>query len=476
MELNFIEHNSSQFEWHLSNFHAHPRVAYLICCCNFLHLINDVNFYSILGISLVFYRMKRACQSESDHTEPSAKESSNVVAGYITDHTPPKQNGKHFYFDLQTDALTCVKSICFDNTKSPKIKQFLESGSPVKIKNITYQDDNSQYLAQLKVNTRSMITMADNSEVNFERISKPASSSTNKDAVTKIIDVQELKDDSVVTVQGLMTLTPHPPKEQKCRNGSIKLMLENNVLTDDTGSIKVTLWASNIKLVSQSIKRGHPHFLFKFLRVKSFLGAPKTLSTLSETEIEVLKVCPMELSAVTPTQPEDHIQMIDAKDIALVAMYTEYAQCRNCKRKITDIATAVDLKCQTCGASQRAADCNKKANIKVKLDVTGPWLTLFRNVWQDILPDAHGSEEVTNGLLGLQNITVVIDTANRLITQIAINEYPTQESSVQQQVQSQIEKEEDKEEVVPGNIHAEGQESQLDPPPKDAKKPKKNKK
>ena len=88
-------------------------------------------------------------------------------------------------------------------------------------------------------------------------------------------------------------------------------MLDNSVLTDETGSVKVTLWASNIKLASQSIKQGHPYFLLKSVTVKSFLSSPKNLTTMAGSEIEVLKTCPPELSDVKPKNPEDHLQIVN---------------------------------------------------------------------------------------------------------------------------------------------------------------------
>ena len=196
-----------------------------------------------------------------DSIEPQDIDPSTGI-GYVTAYSPHLSNNYYFYFDLQTSPTKSIKSICFDNSKSPKIRQFYDSGSPVKIRNITFQDHDSQhYLAQLNVNTHSVITMADNSEVNFERIHTP--STTNKVSITKISELQTLKDDEIVTAQGLLILSNHHPKDQKCKSGHVRLMLDNSVLTDETGSVKVTLWASNIKLVSQSIKQGHPYFLFQ---------------------------------------------------------------------------------------------------------------------------------------------------------------------------------------------------------------------
>ena len=132
-------------------------------------------------VSLV-YRMKRSFQDSIEPQDPT------TGVGYVTAYSPPLPNNNYFYFDLQTSPTKSIKSICFDNSKSIKIKQFCNSGSSVKIKNITFQDDDSQhYLAQLKVNARSVITMADNSEVNFERIQ--TISTTNKVPITKISEL-----------------------------------------------------------------------------------------------------------------------------------------------------------------------------------------------------------------------------------------------------------------------------------------------
>ena len=174
--------------------------------------------------------MKRSFQDSIEPQDPS------TGIGYVTAYSLPLPNSNYFYFDLQTSPTKSITSICFD--KSPKIKQFYDSGSPVKIRNITFQDNDSQhYLAQLKVNTCSVITMADDSKVNFERIH--TLSTTNKVPITKISELQALKDDEIVTAQGLLILSNHHPKDQKCKSGHVRLMLDNSVLTDETGSVKV---------------------------------------------------------------------------------------------------------------------------------------------------------------------------------------------------------------------------------------------
>ena len=59
--------------------------------------------------------------------------------------------------------------------------------------------------------------------------------------------------------------------------------------------------------------------------------------------------------------------------------------------------------------------------MKVKLAVSSPWLTLFENVWKNVLPkEVHGSEEVTKASLELEFITAIVDTTSRIINEIRI--------------------------------------------------------
>ena len=120
-------------------------------------------------------------------------------------------------------------------------------------------------------------------------------------------------------------------------------------------------------------------------------------------------------------QSTDTLETIQAKQFVLVSLYTEYASCLNCKHKISDVSVQ-DLKCPTCNTSQGLSDCEKKINVKVKLAVDSPWLTVFRHVWEDILPNVDGSDNVTNALLNqLNNMTIVVDTFTRIIKEIRRN-------------------------------------------------------
>ena len=157
-------------------------------------------------------------------------------------------------------------------------------------------------------------------------------------------------------------------------------MPENNILSDETGHYSLTLWSSNVEYVSDKISNGKKHFLFKGIRVRSFLSPPKTVTTIASSEIFYPDECPAELLNVQPDDvPPDSLETIHAERIMLVSEYTEHASYLNCKRKISDdsVTDSADLKCPVCGTSQLLTDCQRKVNVKVKLQLDSPWLTFF---------------------------------------------------------------------------------------------------
>ena len=167
-------------------------------------------------------------------------ESESMAIGYVNAHTPPRQGTNHFCFDLQTSPHEVKRAICFDNSESSTIHDYLESGSPVKLHCISYRPLNTsnKYLAEIKLNPRSIITTANNSQINFNPKKTVNTSST---ITVKVADIQKYSDGDLVTVQGIVTLSNSQPTQQKCRNGQSRLMLENNILSDETGHCSLTL-------------------------------------------------------------------------------------------------------------------------------------------------------------------------------------------------------------------------------------------
>ena len=95
-----------------------------------------------------------------------------------------------------------------------------------------------------------------------------------------------------------------------------------------------------------------------------------SLSSIPKSEILPIEKCPTLLENVVP--PDDptsnQFEVMQTEKILLVSNYQEYATCLNCKKKITEGNIAKEIKCGTCGTSQRPEDCDIKVNIRIKLE------------------------------------------------------------------------------------------------------------
>ena len=107
-----------------------------------------------------------------------------------------------------------------------------------------------------------------------------------------------------------------------------------------------------------------------------------------------------------------------------MSLDTQYASCLNCKRKISDVSVtnSADLKCPVCGTLQPLTDCQNKVNVRIKLQLDSPWLTLFQHVWEPHFPGLQGSDDVTHALLNdLKHATLTVDTCTRIVKEITVN-------------------------------------------------------
>ena len=137
--------------------------------------------------------------------------------------------------------------------------------------------------------------------------------------------------------------------------------------------------------------------------------------TIASSEIVCPDECPAELWNVQPNDvPPDNLETIHAERIMLVSGYTEYASCLTVKRKISDVSVtdSADLNCPVCGTSQLLTDCQKKVNVRIKLQLDSTCLTLFQHMWEPHFPGLQGSDDVTHALLNdLKHVTLTVDTS-----------------------------------------------------------------
>ena len=81
------------------------------------------------------------------------------------------------------------------------MQDYRHSGSPVKLRNIEFQDTDSKYVAQIKLNARTIITTANNCQIEFKQ---EKSITTDNAPVIRVRGIQNFSNGDLVTIQALV--------------------------------------------------------------------------------------------------------------------------------------------------------------------------------------------------------------------------------------------------------------------------------
>ena len=358
------------------------------------------------------------------------KQDSSTVSGYIKDINSLRQMKDRFFtISLQTSPEKETSAICFHITKKKKMISFKESGSPVKLVNVRFNNDpKKMHLSQVILNSRTVIATPEKSEVDFDM-----ATATQFTAIESIHDVTE---GTIISVKGY--LVADLSSTTMCQTGdnrSIR-MLEGCTLKDlnnpDT-MIDLTLWEDSIDAVSKAFAEDNHVLIFQNVRVRNFFQR-QFLTTISNTTITVadddIKPTLAMQSALPARQHNERYQKISVKKVAFISHYSLYYNCQNCKKKVTDSTFLKNVKCDTCFAVQGLSDCNTTVTVKVTPEAEGPSYTVFEEVLCNFfttLKPTLSADDVTDALLSASNITFTVDTMTKIVTNIAWNTTELQE-------------------------------------------------
>ncbi|CAH3029303.1 unnamed protein product [Porites evermanni] len=130
----------------------------------------------------------------------------------------------------------------------------------------------------LIVNKRSRIQDASNTDIDFEYLENSQVHDAN--TVTLIGNIPSLAENIITSIQGVVTMSLEHIKEVTTKTADTIPMLDHFVVTDNTGTIRLTLWGSTIKEITNNNS-----YMTTNLRVKSF-DAMKYLTTTPTTTIQ----------------------------------------------------------------------------------------------------------------------------------------------------------------------------------------------
>ena len=164
----------------------------------------------------------------------------------------------------------------------------------------------------------------------------------NQPIVTTVDKVCLLNENQLATVEGILTLCTNSIREVIMKNGFVVPMLDRCTITDNSGTIPITLWADLIKQVANEKSYSITHIRVKQYKSKKYLTTtPSTTITSSDKHY-------------SPPTNEFFDSLFDAKTILadrirLADTFKTWLSCSKCQNMLPEAASASNtiLKCLT---------------------------------------------------------------------------------------------------------------------------------
>ena len=349
------------------------------------------------------------------------------LKGYVHNVSTVKHSRKgstqYFNFSLQVNDTRKRKAVCYDPGKQKVLKVYEESSQPVQLLNVSEKpsifDPSDQHLI---VGQKSRIEPAKKTDVLFHYDN---SIPKQQEATPITIEhIQNLDDNELVTVKGILTLSKDSVRDVIKKDGFLASMLNRSTITDNTGTIPLTLWGDLIQQVNN-----HKSYSITHARIKRYDNAKYLTTTPSTT------VTPIEENFTPPTK-ELFDSLFDTKtifvdEIRLAETLKTWLSCTKCQSLLADEAPNMEtniIKCPNCSAVQPVSSCTTSASVRIAVRDTAYeliWLKAFTRVLQQILQlppsqvNLHSSEEdVYRQLFNVKNFTVYYSNTSNIIKEI----------------------------------------------------------
>ena len=234
--------------------------------------------------------------------------------------------------------------------------------------------------------------------------------------------MQTLKRNQKVNVTGVLSLGYKSPKQVKKRDGQNGKVKEDCIIEDAAGNAVFHIWDELIDKVENS--KG---YTIKNLSVKNYAGNTMLGTTASTTSDEVQ-------SDLKERNGPDLLQNtgkeVTVQEFKFVHKLNIYLQCqiKSCNRKIPYNITANIITCPSCGSTQKTKSCKKamSARLCANVDNSKTWFTAFTDVLKNLLNQDKESnltsDQISEALLSIENITMPVDATSNHIKEIVKSE------------------------------------------------------
>ena len=350
------------------------------------------------------------------------------LSGFVHNVSPTKKSKirsfPYFTFSLQVSDNTIRRAVCYDNEKQPIFKAYEESRQPAILTNVTQKRsllDPSQ--DDVIVSKRSRIQDASNTDIDFKYLENSEIHDSN--TVTLIGNIPSLSENTITSIQGVVTMSLEHIKEITTKTADTIPMLDHCVVTDNTGTIRLTLWGSTIKEITNN-----DSYMITNLRVKSF-DAKKYLTTTPTTTIQAIE-------ETFPPPTEEYfdsffkLTTIYVDKITLAENFKTWLSCSKCARQLPELTSSQKyvVKCTNCEATQPLSSCAMAASVRIAVkqeeNQQPIWLTAFNQILEEMLDNApetvsikSSEEDIYTNLFKLSNFTLAYSDTSHVIKNIS---------------------------------------------------------
>ena len=349
---------------------------------------------------------------------------SKSVEGYVHNVSPTMKSRRgsvpYFNFLLQTAKASYRRAVCYDEKLQKQLEDYQTSRTAAKLRNVGEKRSLVDAEAlDLVVTKRTGLQQASNAEIDFEYLERA------EDLPMTIVEIQKVEGGQLVIAEGRLTCSSDQIKEIVINGNSIACN-ESAILTDQTGSIPLTIWGElNKTLTSETSYKLAP------LRVKSY--DIKRVSTTPYTRV-------LKLEKEFPPAEEEFAGAADITEIRVPSVnfaedFKRWFSCGRCSKALTDIATLEVVTCDSCKASQRIAKCAQECNLRITVqdeDNTKHVLTALREVLNAMVAKSNdlkqeeeaislentSPEEIYKAFLLLPELIVKFRKSTAVITEV----------------------------------------------------------
>lgn len=363
-----------------------------------------------------------------DVKKNNKKDMNNQVRlkGYVHNVRRASKSGtgsfRCFNFSLQVSESRKRRVVCYDPGKEKLLKGYQESREPVKLLNFSKRRSAESALEEdIVLSKRSRIESVNNNDIVFEY--DEATPQEAERTFTTIGTIESLRESEVISVKGCLSLRADCVRQIVMKNGSVVTMLDRCTITDDSGTIRLTLWGEMIQEVTN-----HSCYSVENVLVKCYDFA-RYLTTTHSTRIIPTEENFPHISEQLFDSLFD-VERISVEKISFAQKLKKWLSCCECGKQLSDV-TSMSMrivKCAKCKTVQPVSSCSMKASARIAVrdsDYQLIWLKAFTPVLEEMLnqpaPDVtlqSSEEEIYEQLFEQRNFTIEYDKSSLVIKNI----------------------------------------------------------